>query len=58
MNGHRMNAKNPNLESSSLKKNQLAENFAHDFAEISKSNHGEGKQIEAKKRKTNHETYF
>ena len=51
MNGHRMNAKNPNLKAVHWKKNQL-EKFAHDFAEIYNkawANHGEGKQIEAKK---------
>ena len=51
MNGHRMNTKNPNLKAVHWKKNQL-EKFAHDFAEIYNkawANHGEGKQIEAKK---------
>ncbi|GAB1356945.1 GNAT family N-acetyltransferase [Cloacibacterium normanense] len=51
MNGHRMNAKNPNLKAVHWKKNQL-EKFAHDFAEIYNkawANHGEGKQIETKK---------
>lgn len=51
MNGHRMNAKNPNLKAVHWNKNQL-EKFAHDFAEIYNkawANHGEGKQIEAKK---------
>ena len=51
MNGHRMNAKNPNLKAVHWKKNQL-EKFAHDFAEIYNkawANHGEGTQIEVKK---------
>ena len=51
MNRHRMNAKNPNLKAVHWKKYQL-EKFAHDFAEIYNkawANHGEGKQIEAKK---------
>ena len=51
MNRHRMNAKNPNLKAVHWKKNHL-EKFAHDFAEIYNkawANHGEGKQIEAKK---------
>ena len=50
MNGHRMNAKNPNLKAVHWKK--INWKNLHDFAEIYNkawANHGEGKQIEAKK---------